>query len=298
MADIAAPLIAASAAIAVAILGSISSYYLSRRQARRDLDAKLQVAAREAEYELAQARRSYELDAMKQFRAATGPAKSQIIEAVHDLSDRLRGLLSRDPAHPWSETSGNTEYKRTLVWRLARPVIWLKLLRRELSFLDHTLGELLAEELKFLRACHLLELSYYGGRLFDGVERPAAAGRKGYVTRECLAELAEACSVSDKEHKVCIDYSQFKQNVRVPDEVSDLVSDLEPGNPDCDLQVARLVAVYAASNALLAEFALPFRKFEPVEASVERVALVTEARRPAIRANLVRLLEAASDLPS
>jgi hypothetical protein len=297
LADLTAPLISASAAIGVAVIGSISSYRLSRRQARRDLDARLQVAAKEAEYDLEQAQRSYELDAMKQFRAATGPPKSQIIEAVHDLSDRLRGLLGRDPAHPWGETAGETEYKRSLVWRLARPVIWLRLLRRELSFLDHTLGELLAEELKFLRACHLLELSYYGGRLFDGVERPAASSRKGYVSRECLAEVADACTVAEEKRKVCIDYSQFKK-ARIPDEFGDLVGDLEPGKPDCDLQVARLVAVYAASNALLADFALPFRKYESVEASIEKVALVTEARRSAIRRNLLRMLESAADLPS
>jgi hypothetical protein len=40
---------------------------------------------------------------MKHFHAEVGPAKGQIIEAVHDLADRLRGLFTNSQALTWTD---------------------------------------------------------------------------------------------------------------------------------------------------------------------------------------------------
>jgi hypothetical protein len=57
-----------------------------------------------------------------------------------------------------------------------------------------------------------------------------------------------------------------------------------------ELQRARLIALYTASNFFLEHFALPDRRFEPAEASIKYLDPISQARGEPIRENLKKLL--------
>src|SRR5258706_14357174 len=87
--SVSAAIIAAIASIAIAVVSGLVSYRQAVRQSREDLKNRVQEAAAQGKQERETAQRQYELEAIKRFRENVGPAKGQIIEAVHDLGERL-----------------------------------------------------------------------------------------------------------------------------------------------------------------------------------------------------------------
>jgi hypothetical protein len=265
----------------------VLAYVTSKRTLRQQLLNDLTVNRAEAD-------RSYQLAAMKSLREAVGAPKSQIIESLHDLSDRLRGFLSESPQHPWSQTGTDGTYRRTFTWRLVRPLVWIAILRQRMVYLDQTLGGLISEELTFLRDCYRFERAFYGGRLFVGTKQSdSRLLRAAAVPRESLAEIADRLTVKENATSICATYSDFcVEEVRsVAGDVEALVIDLDEPGRRTQFRLARLIAIYCTANALLDEFSLPYRTWESREDSYGYLRLLDPELREAVRPNLERMFE-------
>jgi hypothetical protein len=301
--------VAGIASVTVAVLGAVLSYAFGRRTMRQELDNRLKQVQAEGTQDRETAERQYQLDAMKVFRTAVGPPKSQIIEAAHDLSERLRRLFGVEQEWTWTAERGY--YRRTFTWLIARPLVWIEILRREMVYLDQTLGDLIEDELRFLAHCRLLERAVIDVDLFDGTgyNRGQASahvfgGRLRTLTEHCRTEVGEGNSA----RLVCIDSHAFDRLLdgagddaaqAAAEDIERLVTDLaNPENRHRPFRVARLIAVYCTTNCLLESFSLPFREAESTRTSTAWVRLLPEEFQPAIARNLDALLATAPPRPA
>jgi hypothetical protein len=279
--------IAALAAIAVAFISSTAAYLLARHQSRQDLEARLKQAGAEGEQARETAKRQYELEAMKRFRADVGPAKGQIIEAVHDLNDRLRGLFQNPQALGWTSSRGY--YQQTFVWLVLRPFTWRELFRRRTTYLDQSLSDLVSDEYEFLRDCRHLE---------ESLTDPSAFGDTGYddthsmghVFAGTLREGAELLIVEGSGGEICMSASRFRELLgslreREPiAEIEPLLSNLDRIDRTTSYKLARLLVLFHACSSFLTAWHLPYRRFESPQAVIERlVALRDEDLRLAVK---------------
>lgn len=86
-----------SAVLIVAASGAVSflvSWFETHRQTK--------AIALQAEEQRQTARHQYQLEAEKSLRTAVGGPKGQLIEAVHDLADRLRRILTEEGPRAWT----------------------------------------------------------------------------------------------------------------------------------------------------------------------------------------------------
>lgn len=275
--EFAKAVIAGLAAIAVALISSIVAYRLAVRQSRQDLEARLKQAGAEGEQARETAKRQYELEAMKHFRADVGPAKGQIIEAVHDLNDRLRGLFKNPQARGW--TSSHGYYQQTFVWLVLRPFTWRELFRRRTTYLDQSLSDLVSDEYAFLRDFRHLE-----GSLTD----PSAFGDTGYddahstghVFAGSLREGAELLIVEGSGGEICMSASRFRERLgslreREPiAEIEPLLSNLDRIDRTTSYKLARLLILFHACSEFLTAWHLPYRPFESPGSVIERLVAV------------------------
>ena len=290
--EILAAIISGAAAVGVAIVAAMLSYWFGTRTLKYELNNRLAELRESGTQDRATAEREYQLQAMKTFREAVGGPKSQIIEAVHDLSDRLRRFLSGEQSWDWTADSGY--YRRSFTWLTIRPFVWMEILRRSMVYLDQTLGELVEGELRFLGYCRLLERAVTEAALFRNTNYdPNVAS--AHVFAGSLRAIAEQLIKDDNSGLICMGYREFDEESTSPGiscagDVERIISDLGTDGPGSSFKLARLVALYCATNALLEHFALPFRKFEPVDGSLTHIQLISEELRDPISANLQEML--------
>ena len=286
-------------ALIVAIVSGYVSYVTATRASKRDLETRLLEARESGVQDRETAEKQYQLQAMRTFREVVGGPKSQIIEAVHDLSDRLRRFLSEEQPREWTDstrTGSSGYYRRSFVWLVVRPFVWLEILRRNMVYLDQTLGSLVEDELRFLMHCHLLELSLTDVALFSDTDYdPEVAS--AHVFAGSLRAAAEQWIRCSDSRLVCIVYNEFEKDedekgVSQAEDVEQIVSDLHIQGRDTDFKLARLVALYCAANSLLSQFSLPFRQVEDVDQSLNRLDLISQELRVPILSNLRDMLGA------
>lgn len=270
-------------AIVVAVLAGWLSYTQALKQVRE--------GGRESR---ATAEREYQLQAMKNFREVTGGPKSQIIESVHDLSDRLRGFLSREQAWDWTETDGY--YRRSFVWLIIRPFVWIEILRRRMVYLDQTLGELVEDELRFLRYCRLLEDALTSPGLFLNTDYDRAHSEAHIFSGNLRATAERFAITEDSGRLVCMRFHKFDEAMCEPGvhgyvaDVERLVSNLHVEDHLSAFRRARLVAMYCATSAFLQHYHLPFREVESLEESMKYCEVIPDDLCQPIQDNLRRML--------
>src|SRR6266511_4227902 len=290
-------LVSGAAAIAVAVVGAVLSYVLGRRTMRSELKNRLEIAQEEGAQTRRTAERQYQLEAMKTLRTAVGAPKSQIIEAAHDLSDRLGGFLGRK--HNWEWTNSAGYYRNSFTWLIARPYVWNAILRGQMVYLDQTLGDLIDEEMKFLRHCRLLEDALTQVSLFNGTSYDSTYA-SAHVFSGRLRKVTDVATVNgrgDHSMPICMGFTEFESLLAEGTkggtkdsplaDIERLVTGLgDNADPSTPFRLARLIALYTAANRLLEHFSLPFRPFTSVQASLERTEILPDDLRPAIDTNL------------
>ncbi|HVS06353.1 MAG TPA: hypothetical protein VHK65_09345 [Candidatus Dormibacteraeota bacterium] len=276
---IAPAIIGAVAAISVALISSIASYVLAVRQSRQDLKARLKQTGAEGEQARETAKRQYELEAIKRFRADVGPAKGQIIEAVHDLNDRLRSLFGNPQAPGW--TSRHGYYQQTFIWLVLRPFTWRELLRRRTTYLDQSLSDLVLDEYAFLRDCHQIEKSLTDAAAFAGTGYDDTHST-AHAFAGNLREGAELLIVGSSGGEICMSASEFRDQLGSLRE-REPIAEIEPllSNPDqvdrvTSYKLARLLILYQACSIFLNDWHLPYRHFESAQSVIELLAIVRD----------------------
>ena len=284
-------------AVIVAGVSGISAYLLGKR----NLNQRLAELKESGSQDRATAEREYQLQAMKTFREAVGGPKSQIIEAVHDLSDRLRRFLSREQPWEWTDSRSTGYYRPSFTWLVVRPFVWIEILRRRMVYLDQMLGDLVEEELRFFGYCRLLERALTEAGLFRGTTYDANVS-SAHVFAGTLRATAEELIVRDGSNFTCMNAVEFDRDEdgrgrSCAAAIEEVLSDLHRDSAK-DYRVARLIALYCATNSLLQGFHLPFREHETVSESLRYVELVPDQIQDAIRSNLQRMLNEYSPTPA
>jgi hypothetical protein len=275
----------------VAVVAACLSYWFGKRTLRQQLTDKLQEVGATGQEDRTTAEREYQLDAMKTFRATVGGPKGQIIESVHDLSDRLSATLRPEEGvatDRWVLLSKSDPYRRTTFWLIIRPFVWIDILRGQMVFLDQTLGDLVEEEYRFLNYCRLLERALTERTLFQGTDYqwPEVAqvfyNQLRFMTEQLTAQSGAAS----------ISYSEFMKR-RPTTEALGVIEFLQHAGARGrlgELRRGRLIALYTASNFFLEHFKLPYRRFESADASLKHFDAISPVRGNPIRENVERLL--------
>jgi hypothetical protein len=279
-------------AAVVAVVAAILSYWFGKRTLRQQLTDKLHEIGAVGEQQRVTAEHEYRLEAMKTFRSTVGGPKGQIIESVHDLSDRLEKLLRPGTGvttDSWELLREDELYRRSTAWLIVRPFVWIDILRGKLVFLDQTLGDLLREEFRFLNYCRLLERAITQRTLFEGTDYkwPELA----HVWYNQLRVIAEELTTSEASGTASISYSEFMHRDPSPEirGVMEFLQNAARGRLE-ELGRARLIALHAGSNLFLEHFGLPYRQFEGAEKSITYLDAISPARGDPIRENLRKLL--------
>ncbi len=291
-------IISGTFAALVAVVAAFLSYWFGKRTLRQQLTDNLQQIGATGLQERITAEREYQLEAMKTFRATVGGPKGQIIESVHDLSDRLSAILRPEEGvatDRWVLLSKSDFYRRTTFWLILRPFVWIDILRGHMVFLDQTLGDVLEGEFRFLNFCRLLERALTERTLFQGTDYqwPEVAqvfyNQLRFMTEQLTTDPGTAS----------ISYSEFMQR-RPTTEVQGVMEFLQDAGSRGrlgELRRARLIALYTASNFFLENFKLPYRQFESAEESLKYLDAISPARCDPIRENLQKLLSEHASLP-
>jgi hypothetical protein len=285
-------IISGTFAAGVAVVAAFLSYWFGKRTLRQQLAHKLQEVGATGLQDRTTAEREYQLEAMKTFRSTVGGPKGQIIESVHDLSDRLRQTLQPEKGvDRWDLLRKSDQYRLTTSWLIVRPFVWIDILRGQMVFLDQTLGDLVEEEFRFLNYCRLLERALTERTLFEGTDYkwPEIAG----IFYNQLRFITEQLTTSFDTGTTSISYSEFMQ--RDPSQevmgAMELLQIAGASGRLGELRRARLIALYTASNFFLEHFALPYRHFETAKASIKYLDMISDARGEPIRENLQKLLD-------
>jgi hypothetical protein len=284
-------LISGAFATVVAVIAASLSYWFGKRTLRQELADKLQEVGATGLENRITAEREYELEAMKTFRSTVGGPKGQIIESVHDLSDRLRQILQPEKeVDRWDLLGKSDRYRLVTSWLILRPFVWIDILRGQMVFLDQTLGDLVDGEFRFLNYCRLLERALTERTLFEGADYEWPENAQVFYNQ--LRFMTEELTTSSDTGTTSISYTDFMQQKPSPSVggLMELLQNAGAGDRLGELQRARLIALYTASNFFLEHFALPYRRFEPAEASIKYLDAISQARGEPIRENLKKLL--------
>ena len=303
--EILAAIISGATGILVAILAGVVSYLKGTSTLKRELDNRLKEIEQTGVQDRQTAEREYQLHAMKAFREAIGGPKGQIVEAVHDLSDRLRRFLSGEQSWDWTEDSGY--YRRSFTWLIVRPFVWMEILRQRMVHLDQTLGDLIENEFRFLRHCRLMERAMTETELFRGTGYDTNVASAHVFAGDLRAVMEDFVNTGDPG-LACIGYREFdedkkKTGISRAEDIERIVSNLarssaDSENPDREFRLARLVALYCAANSLLEHFALPYRHSETVCDSIKRLTVIREDFQPPILANLLAMIQVSAPTPA
>jgi hypothetical protein len=295
-------IISGTFAAVVAVVAAFLSYWFGKRTLRQQLTGKLQEIGATGQQDRVTAERQYQLEAMKTFRTTVGGPKGQIIESVHDLSDRLGQILRPESGvstDRWKLLRESNPYLLTTSWLTLRPFVWIDILRGQMVFLDQTLGDLVDEEFRFLNYCRLLERALTERELFEGTDYKWPELAQVFYNQ--LRFITEQLTTFGDPGTASISYSDFMQWEPSP-EVRGVMEFLQNAGARGrlgELRRARLIALYAASNFFLEQFRLPYRHFESAEKSIKYLDGISPARADPIRENLQKLLsEHASLSPS
>jgi hypothetical protein len=290
-------IISGTFAALVAVVAAFLSYWFGKRTLRQQLTDKVQEIGASGLQDRITAEREYQLEAMKTFRATVGGPKGQIIQSVHDLSDRLRAILQPEEGvatDRWVLLSKSDPYRRTTFWLILKPFVWINILRGQMVFLDQTLGDLVEGEFRFLNYCRLLERALTERTLFQGTDYqwPEVAqvfyNQLQFINEQLTADSGTAS----------ISYSEFMK-ARPTTEVQGVMEFLQNAGARGrlgELRRARLIALYTASNFFLERFRLPYRQFETAEESLMYFDAISPARGTPIRENLQKLLSEHANL--
>lgn len=280
-------------AAVVAVVAAFLSYWFGKRTLRQQLADRLQEIGATGEEERATAAREYQLEAIKTFRATVGGPKGQIIESVHDLSDRLSAILSPEEGvgtDRWTLLRDSEFYRRSTFWLIIRPYVWIDVLRGRLVFLDQTLGDALEAEFRFLNYCRLLERALTERMLFQGTDYkwPELA----HVFYNQLRTVTEQLTITTDAGTSSVRYTEFMREDPSPEAegAMQFLSAAGARGRLGELRRARLIALYTCANAFLENFHLPYRRFESVEASFTYLDAISSARAERIQENLQQLL--------
>ncbi|MGH3021955.1 MAG: hypothetical protein ACRDNR_17605 [Gaiellaceae bacterium] len=286
-------IISGTFAAVVAVVAAFLSYWFGKRTLRQQLTDKLQEIGATGQQDRVTAEREYQLEAMKTFRATVGGPKGQIIESVHDLSDRLGQILRPESGvstDRWELLRKSSPYLLTTSWLTLRPFVWIDILRGQMVFLDQTLGDLVDEEFRFLNYCRLLERALTERELFEGADYKWPELAQVFYNQ--LRFITEQLTTFGDSSTASISYSEFMQREPSP-EVRGVMEFLQNAGARGrlgELRRARLIALYAASNFFLEHFRLPYRRFESAEKSIKYLDGISQARGDPIRENLQKLL--------
>jgi len=277
------------------------SYWFGRRTLRQQLTDKLQEVGATGQQDRITAEREYQLEAMKTFRSTVGGPKGQIIESVHDLSDRLRQILQPEMGvgtDRWKLLKTSEPYLLTTSWLILRPFVWIDILRGQMVFLDQTLGDLVDDEFLFLNYCRLLERALTERELFEGTDYKWPELAQVFYNQ--LRFVTEQLTTSGDPSTSSISYSEFMQGEPSPQvqSVMDFLQNAAARGRLGELSRARLIVLYAASNFFLEHFRLPYRQFERAEKSTRYLDAISQSRADPIRQNLRKLLSEHEGLSS
>jgi hypothetical protein len=263
------------AAGAISLVVSVATTYLSNNLSRKN--------------KMEEMREQYRLEAMKSFRETVGPPKGQIIESMHDLSDRLRAFLDRRQS--WAWTDRDDYYRRSFIWLIVRPAVWMEILRRHLVHLDQTLGSELDTEFRFREFCDryersLSDVSLFANTGYDSNEESA------HVFSGTLRSVAERLVIEDAAGMRCIRYSDFELNegargLSIAEPLAHLVTGLgQAAEESPPYRLARLIGVYCTVNAFLEHHNLPYETYETLGDSKARLTLLPEPFRSTVAVNI------------
>lgn len=284
-------LISGAFATVVAVVAAFLSYWFGKRTLRQELAHKLQEIGATGLQDRITAERAYELEAMKTFRSTVGGPKGQIIESVHDLSDRLRQILQPEQGvDRWDLLRKSDVYRLGTSWLILRPFVWIHILRGQLVFLDQTLGDLVDAEFRFLSYCRLLERALTERTLFEGTDYRWPENAQVFYNQ--LQLMTEQLTTSSDAGTASTSYSDFMHGEPEPEVrgVMELLQNAGSRGRLGELGRARLITLYTASNFFLEHFALPYRRFERAAASIKYLDAISQARGEPIRENLQKLL--------
>jgi hypothetical protein len=274
--SLAPELITGGVSVVTALIAAWVSYVFGKRAMRDQLPVELEKIRATAQETRDTAAWDYQLQAVRVLREAVGAPKTHIIEATHDLADRLQGFLSR--RHDWSWTHGEGYYRYTFVQLLACPLVWMEVLRRTTTYLDRNLGEAAAEEFEFLGYCRDIENAFTDVRLFrdamyDGAQSTA------HLFSGTLRDLTDQLVRSEDSRLRCARYGEFRDvwTEAVPNnkggplvDLDGLISDFGNSPNDEPFRIVRLLLIYLRCLALLERYHLPYREYESVDQALTR----------------------------
>jgi hypothetical protein len=253
------------------LLGSLLTYHLATRRARRDLADRLKVATHEAAEDRATIERAYQIQATRAYLETVGGPKSQIIRSVYDLSRHLRAIFTAGDR--WERVATDEAYRLDTAWRLVRVFVWIEILHRSMRLLDEMLADLGAEEYRFLEFCDRLQhaMSSRGG-LFGGVAA-YHVGLEARITRPEMLLLVEALIVQVGEREVCASETSFFERQRDLPSAARVTRLFERAadHEASELYRARLVAIWFVCGRFLSEFRPPFMKVDPTDDILDHV---------------------------
>lgn len=274
-----------------ALVVAYASYRFAVRKSKIDLVARLQEVDATARQARLTAQEQYRLDAEKAFLAAVRPASGQVVETIHDLTDRMCNFTSSyHIARSWLASDGY--YRRTFAWFLACPFAWLEILRRKRTQLDQTLGPVVEEHYRFLQFCHLFERSFSSTGLFEGFDYDASSSTAHFFSGT-LRTAAEDLIVVSGDQERCMTFSDFGDNMerfrpRWLGEVEEFLSGLsETATVAGQLRLARVVAIYSACCQFDQRYPISYRPQLSVDQAFACADLIPDAHiRDTISRNL------------
>jgi hypothetical protein len=268
---------------AFAIAAASFAYALSLRRARADLDDRIRDQRLSVFESAASAEAEYRLETEKTFLAGVGPASGQVIETVHDLTDRLSALFDTITADP-AQMCTDWHCRQTLIWQMIRPLAWIEVLRRRRSRLDQTLNTAaVRNHHRFLTACHFYEWSFSSLRIFDGIDYDPSKGT-AHLFYSTIQLAADATVVTEDESQRCMSYAEFlakfgEFRYTWLGAFDDLLAGTAEESDIADLRRVRLLTVYVACCSIRRHFPIPYRP--PPEAPV--IVNLRWVRNPVLR---------------
>ncbi len=246
----------------ISVVGAfLTALVVTKRQHRLDLD----MIDRQAETH-------YKFNALLKYREQVRAPMGQVLESLHDAGDRLYALMNDASGEKRQWTMEDAYYRRSFMWLLLRPLVWMEILRYRRTSLDLGLEAVTEEDQRFQGLCRLYELSLHRAQLFAGTGYDEGAA-EAHVFAGDLRRMAEI--LVDEDWQRPISYARFvdefcgtgsRAGEIAP--IAQLVSHLGEESYLTDMKLARLLCAYVACLCILERRGLPFRPLEEPTAAL------------------------------
>jgi hypothetical protein len=256
-----AAVISGVVAIIVASATSLISHFLSRRQLEHEFSNQKALLRQQAVERRDDAQREYQLSAARSLRDAIGPVKTQIIEALNELTGVLDGVLKEpDEYYAWPQFDSDTPVRRTLVYRLARPLSLIEVLRQRRTYFDQALGSVIEPELRFFGRCERFELVYWEWGVLRNLPYGHEDREELIVGRRDISAAARALIVVDGSTRAVVSLETGIDDAAYEGirPLEKMLVNLARRDRGADYKLSRLIAIKTAADALLEEFRLPY----------------------------------------